>query len=192
MLGLADRYIKSLLSQNSAVSVLHQMSKNVDLQPALVFSKFPPSQLLFSTSTYMEPNSQKKEQTPDPYIDVNTCLFICLENVCLSLTAVYRWVYIWSCSAPPLSVGSCLALLSNIISFQTGALELLLSLNFSLQLNRTPTVLSPPGHCGNKNHNHSNKKNKRCVIVRKSGAAFLQFTVGPSLATPETPQEGKL
>jgi len=33
---------------------------------------------------YMEPNSQKQEQTPDPYIDVNTRLFICLENVCLS------------------------------------------------------------------------------------------------------------
>lgn len=74
--------------------------------------------------------------------------------------------------------------------FQTGALELL-SLNFSLQLNRTPTVLSPLGTVEIRIITIV-IKNKRCVIVRKYGAALLQFTVGPLLATLETPQEGKL
>lgn len=79
-----------------------------------------------------------------PLFELNSSVLV---SVYLSMLSVQCWKL-------PCSSFKC-----NL--FQTGALELL-SLNFSLQLNRTPTVLSPLGHCGNKNHNHSNKKQKMC------------------------------
>lgn len=166
MLDLADRCIKSHVitefpSVYSAPDV--KECKSAAGSGVHLCSKFPPSQLLFSTSMYIEPNFQKQEiDHGSLYWCEYTCFFICLENTCLSWIIVYLWGHIWVCSTRQYWKEPCSSFKHNL--FSASFLELELSFQISVCKYRIgfSSLLRPPEHCRNNNHNHSNTKQKAC------------------------------
>lgn len=155
MLDLADRCIKSHVitefpSVYSAPDV--KECKSAAGSGVHLCSKFPPSQLLFSTSMYTEPNFKKQEINHGSlYWCEYTCFFICLENTCVFVRAYLSMLTRQYWKEP------CSSFKHNL--FSTSSLELELSFQISVCKYRIgfSSLLRPHGHCRNHNHNHKTK-----------------------------------
>lgn len=129
LLDLADRCKKSHVviefpSVYSAPDV--KECKSTAGSGVHLYSKFPPSQLLFSTSMCIELNFQKQQIDicGSRYWYEYTCFFIYLENIFLSWIIVYLSGYIWVCL--PITIENNLTHFINTI-FSVSSLELELS-----------------------------------------------------------------
>lgn len=170
MLDLADRCIKSHVitefpSVYSAPDV--KECKSAAGSGVHLCSKFPHSQLLFSTFVY---RAKFSEAGGRPWLSILMWIymFLYLPGKCL---LELNNSYLWGCYLSTLNFQywkqPCSAFKHNIFSLEP---ELSFQISIWRYIIGFSSLLRPPGHCGNNNHNHSNTKQKTCSHEELQGS----------------------